>query len=79
MDVSLRYVYQKCILLHKCEHRYPYLNNNIEGWAQRIGMSSNYLFYPTDPKDLPSGCSKEDFCGYVIEGECLEFIDDNNS
>lgn len=66
----------RCVLMKKCEDRYPYLQADIEGVCRQIS-NTLFLFYPLEDEHLPQGCSRQDFYGYVIEAECLQIIDNN--
>lgn len=46
----------------------------VRGRARQIRDTENWLFYPHENENLPAGCSREDFCGYVIDQCCLEFM-----
>lgn len=68
-------MYFDCILRHKCHDKYPGLPVGVRGRARQIRDTENWLFYPHENENLPAGCSREDFCGYVIDQCCLEFMD----
>lgn len=72
-------MYFNCVLRYKCGDRYPGLAVGVSGRARQIGVTGQYLFFPHEDENLPSGISREDFCGYVIVQECLEFTVDSTS
>lgn len=59
----------ECVVIG-CQEQYPYLKVGTEGFYKQID-SDIFLFFPNNDEDLPPGCERQDFCGYVFPVRCL--------